>query len=274
MNGLRFASYGLFASVLVLAACGSAGPKFDKKNPPAGGTRAELVYQMATRLADQGYCATAMPVFVCLAGQGPGWEVAAQRAGQCAPIAARLWQEDDLDKAHTADSEENKQHKTTLKLQQPFAWQSSPKAILAEGLRQLRRAANANWPEAQAELAVQLYSAGGKDLAEARHWMEQYDKNARRKIYGGNEIPVDIRKALKTVPRSGAGGSQWFPVEFLAEPSRNHDCDRLLGKRPLKQHSDLPAPRQVQEIDDGLEKTEPKPHKTTAPQNGENHGGH
>jgi len=258
MNRLLISWTGLLVATLTLSACSKPGPKFDKDNPPTGGTRAELAYQMATRLAAQGYCATAMPVFVCLAGQGAGWEVAAQGAGECAPTAAKLWKASGLTADHAPQSEADRGHEATFKLQQSYAYQSSAEGILAEGLRQLRRAANANWPEAQAELAIQLHAAGGQNLAEARHWMERYDANARRKIYGGDEIPPAIRKTLKQIPRSGAGGSQWFPIAFSAEPSSNHDCDRLLGKRPNQQKPNRHESHGANNDDDGIEKIKPR----------------
>lgn len=228
----------LSALSLIVTACGG-GSGFDRKDPPIGGTRVEMAFQVAIQQADQGYCASAMPVLVCLASQGTGWEVAATRAAKCAPLAAKLWQEpaDDADPDHD------------------FKWQNSPQSILIEGLRQYRRAANANWPEAQAALAIQLYEAGGNSYAEARHWMERYDVNPRRKIYGGNVIPVSVRKYLGNIPKTGAGGVMWTPIPFAAEDLHNYSCNSLIGKG----HGSQEQSPLKKEDDDGIEKIKPRP---------------
>jgi len=223
----------LFSFGFMVSSC-SSNASFDRKEPPAGGTRTELAFQVAIRQADQGYCASAMPVFVCLASQGNGWEVAAARAGKCAPLAAKLWQEPDEDD----DPDHN------------FKWQDSPQSILTEGLRQYRRAANANWPQAQAALAVQLYETGGNSYAEARHWMERYDVNPRRKIYGGNIIPISMRKYLSSIPKTGDGGVMWTPIPFVAEDLHNPSCNALIGKG---QGSRRQGTAKIEE-DDGIEK--------------------
>jgi hypothetical protein len=227
----------LFGFGFMISSC-SSNSSFDRKEPPAGGTRVEMAFQVAIQQADKGYCASAMPVFVCLASQGSGWEVAATRAAKCASLAAKLWQEPDEDE----DPDHN------------FKWQASPDSILTEGLRQYRRAANANWPQAQAALAMQLYETGGNSYAEARHWMERYDLNPRRKIYGGNVIPISVRKYLRSVPRTGAGGVMWTPIPFAAEDLHNPSCDALIGKR----HGSARRNVAKTEENDGVEKIKPR----------------
>jgi len=234
----RYSFVPIVVLSLIVTACGG-GAGFDRNDPPAGGTRVEMAFQTAIRQADQGYCASAMPVFVCLASQGNGWEVAATRAGKCAPIAAKIWQQADED----ADPDHD------------FAWQSSPDKVLAEGLRQYRRAANANWPQAQAALAMQLYEDGGNSLAEARHWMERYDINPRRKIYGGNVIPISMRKHLSNVPKTGAGGVMWTPIPFAAEDLHNSSCNALISKGHGSRRQGLAET----EEDDGIAKIKPRP---------------
>ncbi|MCF6293764.1 MAG: hypothetical protein L3J04_10255 [Robiginitomaculum sp.] len=252
----RYNFIPIAALSLIVAACGG-GAGFDRKDPPAGGTKVEMAFQTAIRQADQGYCASAMPVFVCLASQGNGWEVAATRAGKCAPIAAKLSQQADEDADPGHD----------------FAWQSSPDKILAEGLRQYRRAANANWPQAQAALAIQLYEDGGNSYAEARHWMERYDINPRRKIYGGNVIPISMRKHLSTIAKTGAGGVMWTPIPFAAENLHNSSCNALIGKG----HGSSRQGSAEIEDDDGIVKTKPrKTHEDsdTQPRGTGGHGEH
>jgi hypothetical protein len=242
----------LLLPALLSACSGVGGPKIDRKDPPAGGTAAEFAYQIANNMAEQGYCDRAMPIFVCLASQGNGWEVAAHQAGTCGPQAAQLWQ---APKAapEPITREEPRGRRRNRKIRLQFEFQNSPDTVRAEGVRQLRRAANANWPEAQAELALQLASAGGADQAEARHWMERYDQNARRKIYGGNAIPIEVRRQLAAVPRTGAGGTMWTPIPFAAEDLHNRSCNQLLGVRPgQKQKTKTPV------VDDGVEKVKPR----------------
>lgn len=242
----------LLSAGLVLTAC-TVGPILSGKDTPAGGTRTEFAFQTAAQHADQGYCATAMPIFVCLGSQGSGWEVAAERAGKCAPLAAKLWQQPKVSAGSIVSSDPRPRRRSKwVELKQPFAYQYSRQGILNEGLRQLRRAANANWPEAQAELTIQLEQTAN-NLPEARHWMERYYANARRKIYGGNAIPLDVQKRLKLVPRTGEGSVMWSPTAFASEDLKNLDCDRLLGKSRITK----PAPIK-NDTDDDLKKTKPK----------------
>ncbi len=243
----RFLS--LFIGCLVLVSCTQ---NQHERDTPAGGTRAELAYQMALKLAEQGNCRRAMPIFVCLAGQGTGWEVAAFRAGKCAPLAAQLWQNNSKVRQQNPIDDTLSHRKQLKKIKLDFAFLHSPGTIRTEGFRQLRRAANANWPEAQALLATQLTQAGAPYQSEAKQWLLRYDANARRKIYGGNAIAQDIRNTLKPVATK-PGSAKWIPVNFAAEHIQNTGCTRLLAE-----HQNAPRRPSAPDQDDGIEHTEPR----------------
>jgi len=235
---------------LVIGAC-SSGPRADRKDPPAGATRAEFVYQIATSMADQGFCNKAMPVFVCLAAEGTGWEVAAKRAGQCGPLAAISW------KPPTQSARANQQiirRGRILDISINMTFEESPEQVRAEGLRQLRRAANANWPDAQAELIAQLSGQTNEAQREAKLWLTRYDANPRRKIYGGDAVHRDVRERLKTVAApAGADDSNWTSLAFTTEALNEPECDQLLRKRPHRN-----AGPKIHVEDDSLEKTRPR----------------
>lgn len=227
---------------LMLVACGG-GPKMNGPDAPRGGSRAEVLYQAGLKLSEKGYCDKAMPVFVCLAGQGHGWEVAAQRAGQCGPAAAKLWappMADDQPMRKDAsgnplppEPQDRKREKfDPAKIRFHYAWQQSPDATRDEGRRQLFRAAQANWPSSQALLVQELVADGDpQSLQQAAIWLNRYDNNPRRKVYGGDDVPVSVRKQLLDV-KLPKQTKPWRPSVFAAEPGVNPTCTRLLGARP------------------------------------------
>ncbi len=257
MNSHRIFANAMIGLTLILSAC-SAPAILGGKDRPAGGTRAELTYQTALQLSERGYCDRAMPIFVCLASNGPGWEVAAQRAGQCAPLAADLWKPAEPNarpKPAVAPEQGERQQGQTRELNLDFRlnFQESPDSIRAEGMRQLRRTANAGWPQGQADLIIRLTETGGVNLAEAKVWLTRYDANPRRKIYGGNEIPAEVRATLNALDQTEPTNSNWTAQPFVAENLQNRQCSRLLGKRP----NGKPTSTEIVE-DDGLEKTKPQ----------------
>lgn len=243
---------------MLLAACGGKGPKLDGPNGPHGGSRAEVIYQSALKLSEQGYCDKAMPLFVCLASQGHGWEVASQRAGQCAPAAAKMWSppiaddqpiRKDADGKTLPPGEDKKGRFSPEDIDLHYAWSTSPNGIRTEGMRQLRRAADANWPSSQALMVQELSSRGDADsLHAAAIWLQRYDNNPRRKVYGGDDVPIAIRKQLDGVKVSEPD-TPWRPAVFAAETGANPACDQLLGMRNARKRPDgVPST----EDDDGL----------------------
>ncbi|VAV89758.1 hypothetical protein MNBD_ALPHA06-897 [hydrothermal vent metagenome] len=251
---MKLSFYPLLIVIFGLVNCGS-GPKIDRKNPPTGGTRSEFIYQVASNMANQGYCAKAMPAFVCLASMGKGWEVAARRAGQCAPLAAEQWQPTDPD-AVLKKPLSGRGRKVDIDLNLTF--EANPASVRAEGLRQLRRAAQAGWPDAQAELIAQLVEAGDAYLVEAKTWLLRYDANTRRKIYGGDAIKREMRQQLKPI---NAATDTWTATGFAAEDLNEPQCDSLLGirrNRPGAHHAPVVE-------DDGLETIKPSGQHGQAP---------
>lgn len=250
----------LLLAPLALTACGGKGPRMDGPDGPHGGSRAELLYQSALKLSEKGYCDKAMPVFVCLASQGHGWEVAAQRAGQCAPSAAKLWKppmEDDQVMRKDANGKTlppdgsgiGKDKFEPGKIRFHYAWESTPDAIRAEGKRQLKRAAAANWPSSQVLLVQELAALGdAKSLTAAAIWLNRYDNNPRRKVYGGDDVSLKIRKQLAAIllPKQK---SVWHPSVFAAEAGQNAVCDRVLG---MRQHPHRPKSGNQDGDDDGV----------------------
>ncbi|PHR57132.1 MAG: hypothetical protein COA47_12025 [Robiginitomaculum sp.] len=253
MNLHRIFAHSTIGLTLILSACTSPAI-LSGKDRPAGGTRAELAYQTALQLSERGYCDRAMPIFVCLASDGPGWEVAAQRAGQCAPLAADLWKPADSNsKSKPSVAPEQGEHQPReFNLDFRLDFQESPASIRAEGMRQMHRTANAGWPQAQADLVSRLTEAGGAYLAEAKVWLAQYDANPRRKIYGGNEIPANVRATLNEWEPNAPTDTHWTAQPFSAENLHNRECNRLLAKHGNRK----PGHAHVVE-DDGLEKTKP-----------------
>jgi len=248
MSQLHLHSLLYLSLALVVGAC-TGVPTADRKDPPAGATRTELVYQIATSMADQGFCDKAMPVFVCLAAEGPGWEVAAKRAGQCGPLAAINWQPPQ----QNSQAKRQIRRGRVLDISINMAFEDSAEQVRTEGLRQLRRAANANWPDAQAELITQLSGQTDNAQAEAKLWLGRYDANPRRKIYGGDAIHSDVRERLQTIASVSNDAPNWTSVPFTAEALNEPECDRLLGKR----HRSSANPK-IRIKDDGLEKTKPR----------------
>lgn len=223
---------GLVCLALILASCG--GPKkpagLGAGDDPVGGTPAELNFQYAKTIAKNGNCDQALPVFICLGAQGLGWELAQHSGGMCALEAARLWQ----GPLQKRDGFYGK----TSKVSYDKPYYQSKEALYAKGLALLRSTAGAGWPDSQAALAQELGAIGQtqEQMMEAKFWLTQYDRNARRKIYGSNVLGPEIRARLADSPLPSPDDPKWGRQTLLKSPNQGAFCQTITRRRP-------PAPR-------------------------------
>lgn len=166
----RVVSLTLLALVL-LTAC--ASPPRDgggaRGGPPGNssqrGPGAGDAFSRAAALIDAGQFGEALPALRCLAGQGPGYEVAQYLAGYAA-----LRHADEDSTPHVLRPE-----------------------LRVEGLDRLTAAAEAGWPAAQARLAETLSAQDGPvALEEAGYWAAVYRSNRRDQMYGLDRLPDGI----------------------------------------------------------------------------------
>jgi len=197
------------ATVLLLSACASHNgpPSGENGGRPGRGAGGESGFDMAVRMVDQGQYEAALPILRCVAGQGSGFEIAQYLAGYS---AIRL-----------ADAE------------------STP-AILrdemrVEGLDRLTSAAQAGWPTAQAELAVQYAAIDGEDaLTRAAYWAAVYRRNVRDRAYGLDRLDDGIEAQIasqidaeRTAEIENAAAA--FTVEPLTAVAATPACTPYLG---------------------------------------------
>ena len=232
-------------ALLALAACTSAGPGSDKRNPPAGATPAEYGFQYAQMIARNGNCDQALPVFICLGGQGRGWELALHSGGVCAIEAARHWS--------GPITRRGGFYGKNSKISFDAPYYRSQGALRAKGLALLRQAAAAGWPDSQAFLVQELSRPGAPqaDLQEARLWLHQYDLSPRRKIYGSNAIDPAVRQRLSGITLPAGDAGKILHQDLQSRPAHDPFCRQLLSHRSRAR----PAPS----ADDGLDKLPGQP---------------
>ncbi len=243
-------SFGGVAIVVLVSSCSSSGTGIDRKDPPVGGTPAEFGFQYAQTIAKNGNCDQALPILICLGEQGPGWELAVHSAGVCALEAAKLW---------TGPLEARPGffgRRSKISFDKPYY--QSKTALYDKGLSLLHASATAGWPDSQAVLARELSqtSTPATDLAEARLWLNRYDRNSRRKIYGTNTLDVILREKLANADLPAESDSLWKRHDLVKHPSRDPFCRQLIstGRRGVgpnahppeaTSNSDLPEPETV-----------------------------
>jgi hypothetical protein len=220
--------FSALALTLFVASCGAPKPDFDPKNPPTGGTPAEFGFQFAQAIAKNGNCDQALPAFICLANQGPGWELAMHSGGVCALEAAKLW---------TGPLQIRPgffPKNSAVNFNKPYF--QSQEALHEKGLELLRRSAASGWPDSQAVLVREL-SAGGQstaNLEEAKLWLSRYDRNQRRKIYGGNALNRETRIRLANVSLPPDSDPLWARKDLDVTPSRDPYCRQVIRARPQR----------------------------------------
>lgn len=218
---------------LIIAGC-NGGPKAAaKKDVPAGSSATEISYQYAYSMAKNGYCGQAMPIFICLADQGTGWAIAAHQAGRCALQIADDW------KGPITRSSRAFPARSKVSFAAPY-YQDATK-MRQKGMAMLRRAGRAGWPDSQAQLVNELSAdpTNTAAMAEAKAWLERYDANVRRKVYGTNAISSATRARLRSVSTEGRDTAL---KKEPREPSTLTDpfCRQIVRTAP-------PKPTQVQE---------------------------
>lgn len=126
---MRWAISAAVALVIILSACsaGRAGPpgRGGDAMMGRGGAMAGDPYRTATAMMNSGRCDAALPILICLARHGPGYEMALHDAGTC----------------HARLGDEELRHDAWL------------------------RAANAGWGASQAALAQHYFNAGDMETA-------------------------------------------------------------------------------------------------------------
>lgn len=189
------------ALAVTLAACASGpGPR---GGPGGGGDRqgrdGGSGFDRATALLERGDAETAHTGFLCIARQGPGYEIAMHSAGLASLAMANG---EGLD------------------------------GRIADGLRdrgylELISAANAGWPAAQAELAMR-FSERGDDSGRQRaaYWLAVLDNNVRDQSLGLQRIPAARRAAMEADIGSGylaAGAAE--AANFRNQPLERVDTE-------------------------------------------------
>ena len=144
--------------------------------------------------------------FLCIAQQGPGYEIAWHSAGLASLAMA--------DQAGMNDG-------------------------IAQGLRdrgylELMTAANAGWPAAQAELAMR-FSARGDDAGRQRaaYWLAVLDNNVRDQALGLQRIPASRRAAMEAdigedTLRAGEEEAASFRIQTLERLDTEMSCQPWL----------------------------------------------
>lgn len=159
-----------FAVMLALSACSTGRPDGPggRGGPRGGGPGGESGFDRASALLDAGEADAAHAGFLCIAGQGPGYEIAMHFAGMASLSAADAASPD-----ISAGLEER-------------------------GFLELIAAAEAGWPASQAELA-ERFSARGDDAGRARaaYWLAVLDDNARDRSLGLQRISPARRAAIE-----------------------------------------------------------------------------
>ncbi|MEE2565202.1 hypothetical protein [Hyphobacterium marinum] len=156
-------------------------------------------FDRATALLERGNAAAAHTGFLCIASQGPGYEIAWHSAGMAS-----------LSMADAA----------------------SPEAGVADGLRdrgllELITAANAGWPASQAELAMAFAARGDEaGLERAAYWLAVLDANPRDLALGLERIPVARRVVIESSigPDRLAAGEQ-EAGDFRLQPLERQESE-------------------------------------------------
>lgn len=174
----RVVSLTLLAFAVLTACASPPGEGGGARGGPPGGASqrgpgAGDAFSRAAGLIDAGQYGEALPALRCLAGQGPGYEVAQYLAGYAALRHA------------AAD--------ITPDILRP--------ELRVEALDRLTAAAEAGWPAAQALLAETLSAQdGAAALEEAGYWAAVYRSNRRDQMFGldrlSNRIEADIASRL------------------------------------------------------------------------------
>lgn len=153
------------AALLLLTACASheGGPHGGR-----GGMRGDG-FNSAVALVDRGEYQEALPILRCVAAQGPGYEIAQYLAGYS---ALRL-SSDEVTPAIMRDE------------------------MRFEGFERLTDAAEAGWPTAQAELAMQYATMDSPEAQiQAGYWAAVYRHNARDQTYGLDRLDDGIETRI------------------------------------------------------------------------------
>ncbi|MBI1181566.1 MAG: tetratricopeptide repeat protein [Alphaproteobacteria bacterium] len=199
---------------LALAAC-SSGPRPHGSLPRDRNAvdRMSDAYVRAVELQNAGKCDEAVKLLRRAAEQGPGYEDAQRRLGEC------------LIQLSNGDKEK-----------------------YAEGLLWLKRAAEAGWPEAEGALAYEYVTGPEPNLIAAAKWLTLYDTNPRKKRVAFTPMlpsRVDrIRAALtpETLAEGRAAAAGFVPTVWEPPPEESRkarsdrDDDEDDGERPRFHH--------------------------------------
>lgn len=149
-------------------------------------------FNTAVSLVDQGEYEQALPILRCVAGQGTGFEIAQYLAGYS---ALRLSAEDTSPDIMRDD-------------------------LRVEGFDRLTSAAEAGWPTAQAELAMQFASINSEDApVQAAYWAEVYRHNARDQTYGLDRLDNRVEAQIAgRIDATQTAQVERLAAEFVVQP--------------------------------------------------------
>ncbi|WP_417492044.1 hypothetical protein [Maricaulis sp.] len=196
-------------ALFLLAGCAShdGPPPGERGGRPDGNRGGASGFDMAVQLVDRGEYQEALPILRCVAGQGSGFEIAQYLAGYSAIRLA------------TAET-------TPAILRDEMR---------VEGFDRLTSAAQAGWPTAQAELAVQFASLDSAEAPErAAYWAAVYRRNARDRTYGLDRLDdgIEARIASRIDAAQTAeieNQAAMFIIEPLTAIAATPACTPYLG---------------------------------------------
>tara|TARA_R110002072_G_scaffold94101_2_gene208260 strand:- start:3454 stop:4173 length:720 start_codon:yes stop_codon:yes gene_type:complete len=166
----RLSLIPLLALSLAVTACASEPGPRGADGGRDGPGRGASGFDRATALLEQGDAATAHTGFLCIAHQGPGYEIAWHSAG----LASLAMAEASGEQTGTADG------------------------LRDRGFLELITAANAGWPASQAELAMRFAERGDDaGLERAAYWLAVLDGNPRDLALGLQRIPAAQRAMIE-----------------------------------------------------------------------------
>jgi hypothetical protein len=200
-------SKAIFAALLLatatLAACSSgSGPRGVLPRDRDAVDRMSTAYVRGVELQNAGKCEEAVKLLERAAAQGPGYEDAQRRLGEC---------------LITLSNGGGEQY--------------------SQGIVWLKRAAEASWPEAQGALAFEYATGPQADPVEAAKWLVLYERNPRLKRIGFTPLPAGrlarIRAAIpaEAMNRGRAAADAFVPVVWQPPPSEREKDGKEPGER-------------------------------------------
>jgi hypothetical protein len=203
-------SKAIFATLLLatatLTACSSgSGPRGVLPRDRDAVDRMSTAYVRGVELQNAGKCEEAVKLLERAAAQGPGYEDAQRRLGEC---------------LITLSNGSGEQY--------------------SQGIVWLKRAAEAGWPEAQGALAFEYATGPQADPVEAAKWLILYERNPRLKRIGFTPLPAGrlarIRAAIpaEAMAKGQTAADAFMPVVWQPPAGENKKSDEEAGDRPRR----------------------------------------